>query len=746
MGKKNSQPISINTSLNSVSEYLYNDDSPVIADADWCAHRIVKVEGRTRTFLETLDVYSHLQKVVDRRVKANIAGIAVRGGTWADTRRNAWLLGPKARLAALRVEATDKLLERAESRASSRRCCTCFHRMILERYKRLWTAKLSLFEEDHSPYRQILLASLPIMGSLFLVSFYTIVDTIIISRHNGTREIASVLNFLPFEQILTLSPMQALGTATASQISVAIGAKNFPDAEMIFSIFFVVGCCIAVLIPLVCVPILPLVLPSLGVIQEYVRDVLRYGYIAMACMPLCNFLGPAMVPILRCENKAGLVMLRQILGVVLNIILDLIFITALHLGNSGAAIATAISMLITGAWISSHFFICKQAKLKAEQENRTRFIIFNPVHIRCAKKQLSLVCRILGLTVSSYIQFFLLSFGTLLSLFLHKYWMPDAVAHVRQVGVSIAARTTLILSNPISGLQNGILPVLGYTVGQKSPRRIYEVSKAGLVILLIATSAQLILFQLLAPFVIRIYNLDSAYYTAGVRALRILNAMVPMLSFSTLALVLFQVQKKQYHALGLQMVKVGMQVLWQLVVPYIQKDSKELVAGVPFSDAVTGVIGLGIIIVEFRRMKQRAKQELDAKFAHTRILRTFDLSKDVPQSDTGQMTMIYRENSGLKKRCKPLAYVDRRSQSIEMVKVSSTTALPIDDDGAFRPPSWPDLVTASNPCNLCCVSPLTMHQSRGKDIDIELSSDISELNGENLPCYYVSSPQRANKK
>ncbi|EFO62373.1 Na+ driven multidrug efflux pump [Giardia lamblia P15] len=618
--------------------------------------------------------------------------------------------------------------------------------MILEKYKRLWTAKLSLFEEDHSPYRQILLASLPIVGSLFLVSFYTIVDTVIISRYNGTREIASVLNFLPFEQILTLSPMQALGTATASQISVAIGAKSFPDAEMIFSVFFVVGCCIAVLVPLVCVPVLPLVLPSLGVIREYVSDVLRYGYIAMTCMPLCNLLGPAMVPILRCENKAGLVMLRQILGVVLNIILDLIFITALHLGNSGAAIATAISMFVTGAWISSHFFICKQAKLKAVQENRTRFIIFNPARVRCSKKQLSLVYRLLGLTVSSYIQFFLLNFCALLSLFLHKYWMPDAVAHVRQVGVSIAARTTLIFSNPISGLQNGILPVLGYTVGQKSPRRIYEVSKAGLVILLIATSAQLILFQLLAPFIIRIYNLDDAYYIAGVRALRILNAMVPMLSFSTLALVLFQVQKKQYHALGLQMAKVGAQVLWQLVVPYIQKDSKELVVGVPFSDVVTGIIGLGIVIVEFRRMRQRIKQELDAEFTHARILRTFDLSKDVPKSDTGQITLIYQRNGDSKRNRKSLAYTDRASQSIEMVEVSSTVALPIDSDNTFRPASWPDLVTASNVCSLCCASPLTIHQSHDKDIDIELSSDISELNGETLPCYYAPSPQRTSKK
>lgn len=77
-----------------MSEYLYNDDSPVIADADWCAHRIVKVEGRTRTFLETLDVYSHLQKVVDRRVKANIAGIAVRWDL-ADTEEMPGYWGPR---------------------------------------------------------------------------------------------------------------------------------------------------------------------------------------------------------------------------------------------------------------------------------------------------------------------------------------------------------------------------------------------------------------------------------------------------------------------------------------------------------------------------------------------------------------------------------------------------------------------------------------------------------------------------
>ena len=727
-----------------MSEYLYDNESPIISSVDWCARRIVKVEARKKMLSETLDVYDHLRKFVNRKAETSIAGIAVRGETWAKTRRNARLIGYRARLGALRVEVTDRLLERAESKASSGKCCTCCHRMIAERYKRLWMAKLSLFEEEHSPYKQIVLASLPIVSSLFLISLYTTIDTIIVSRYYGTREIASILNFLPFEQILTLSPMQALGTAAASQISVAIGAKKFSDVEMIFSIFFIMGCCVAVLVPLIFVPILPLSLPNFGVIKQYVNDVLRYGYISVSFMPLCNLLGPAMVPILRCENKAVLVMLRQIIGVVLNILLDLVFITGLKLGNSGAAIATVISMFITGAWISSHFFICKRAKRVDVQQKRTRFIIFNPMHIRCGRKQFYLACRLLGLSVSSYIQFFLLSFGALLSLILHKYWMPDSIAHVRQVGVSIAARTTLIFSNPISGIQNGILPVLGYHVGQGSPQRIYEVSKAGLVILLIATTMQLILFQLLAPILIRIYNLDDAYFTAGVRALRIINSMVPMLSFSTLALVLFQVQKKQYHALALQMLKVGAQVFWQLVVPYIQKDSKELVAGVPFSDAVAGVVGLGIIIVKFRHMKRKVKQKLDAEFTNERILRTFDLSRDKPKHHADQITLIYRKKGSLREG-RPLTYINRSSQSIEMTEVSSAMALPIDGDGTLeRCVSEPLVDSTLN--GLCYASSLTVPQSCSKDIEIEFSSDISELNGENLPCYYLTSFQSANKK
>lgn len=742
--KKNNHASDIDINSDIIFEYFYSDDSLTVSDVSQCVHRVVSIEARKKTLSETLDVYNHLRKYVDRKTETNIAGLAIRGETWAETRGNAKLLGHRAKLGAARTAIADKLLERAESKASSGKCCTCFHKIIVERYKRLWVAKLSLFEEDHSPYKQIVLASLPIVGSLFLVSLYTTVDTIIVSRHHGTREIASILNFLPFEQILTLSPMQALGTATASQISVAMGAKNFSDVEMIFSVFFVIGCCIAVLVPLIFAPILPLFLPHLGVIKEYVSDVLRYGYISLGFMPLCNLLGPAMVPILRCENKAVLVMLRQILGVVLNIILDLVFITALHFGNSGAAIATVISMSITGAWISSHFFVCKRAMANTEKKKRTRFIIFNPVYIRCAKKQFHLACRLIGLSASSYIQFFLLNFGALLSLILHKYWMPDDIAHVRQVGVSIAARTTLIFSNPISGIQNGILPVLGYNVGQGSPRRIYEVSKAGLVILLIATTTQFALFQLLAPYVIRIYNLEEAYFTAGVRALRLINAVVPMLSFSTLALVLFQVQKKQYHALALQMAKVAAQVFWQLVIPYAQKDSKELVAGVPFSDGVAGAIGLGIIIAEFRRMKQKVKEEVDAEFSCERALRTFDLSKDGSQFDADQVTLIYRAKSGSKVYLSSTC-THKTTLSTEMTEVSSTVALPIDNDSTLKS-NLSDQLTISNLNGLYCTSPLAIVRTYNKDIDIELSSDISELNGENLPYYYMPSPPGAEEK
>lgn len=739
--EKNIHTTSIDINSSAILEYFYSDDSTIVSDVDQCVHRVVTIKSRKKTLSETLDVYNHLRKYVDRKTETIITGLAVRGETWADTRTNAKLFGPRARLGAVRVELTDKILERAEYKASSGKCCTCFHKIIVEKYKRLWVAKLSLFEEDHSPYKQIVLASLPIVGSLFLVSFYTTVDTIIVSRHHGTREIASILNFLPFEQILTLSPMQALGTATASQISVSMGAKNFPDVEMTFSIFFVIGCCIAVFVPLIFVPTLPLFLPHLGVIKEYVGDVLRYGYISLTFMPLCNLLGPAMVPILRCENKAVLVMLRQILGVVLNIILDLIFIAALHFGNSGAAIATVISMSITGAWISSHFFVCKRHKANAEKEHKTRFISFNSTHIRCAKKQFYLACRLIGLSVSSYIQFFLLNFGALLSLILHKYWMPDDIAHVRQVGVSIAARTTLIFSNPIAGIQNGILPVLGYNVGQGSPRRIYEVSKAGLVILLIATTTQLVLFQLLAPYVIRIYNLEEAYFNAGVRALRLINAMVPMISFSTLALVLFQVRKKQYHAIALQMAKVAAQVFWQLVIPYAQKDSKELVAGVPFSDAVAGAIGLCIVIVEFRHMRRKVKEEIDAEFSYEHTLRTFDLSRDGQQFDADRILLIYRGKGSSQAHNSQAVRFSGTAQSLEMSRVSSTTAFLTDNDIAVKPDTS-DQLTINTFNGLYYTSPLAIPQNYNKNMSVEISSDVTE---ENLPCYTLNFPGAEKK-
>ena len=98
-----------------MSEYLYGDESPIISSVDWCARRIVKVEARKKMLSETLDVYDHLRKFVNRKAETSIAGIAVRGETWAKTRINARLIGYRARLGALRVEVTDRLLERAES-------------------------------------------------------------------------------------------------------------------------------------------------------------------------------------------------------------------------------------------------------------------------------------------------------------------------------------------------------------------------------------------------------------------------------------------------------------------------------------------------------------------------------------------------------------------------------------------------------------------------------------------------------
>lgn len=537
---------------------------------------------------------------------------------------------------------------------------------------------MQFFDNKSSPYLQILTISFPTVLSQFVTALYTIIELTVVSQGSGTAQTSVSLNFAPFQSLFCTFPLQSLGTGTASQIAVAFGAGRVDDVQRLFTIFFITGVIIGIIIPIGIIPILPVFLPAAGIVEGHIESVLLYGTILLLFMPILTLFGPAMAPILRCENKAFMVMIRQLLGTLCNVVFILIFVLGLKLGSVGAAVSSVLSMLISSTWICSYFFplpsccartpisCCNcydwreeqevhiddtfsierewlEAEKKARRGHRTekrhtedlnnlaflayqqkmlgtattqdnKRVQYSPIRFRrkylgCTRGNARQALELIRLSVPTYLQLVVLNIAAVFSLILHKHFAPPGQSHIRQIGVSSAARLTTIISAPISGLTVGILPVLGYHYGKKNYIRLYDTAIAAFVILFCATLAQFLIFESFPSFIVSILKLEEAYSAGSVRAMRILNAMAFMNSFVILYNLILQVQNRNLATVILQLCRCGLQIAWQFGTALGLHDSRIIVAAVPFADGVTGVVSIFGLIRAFKKLKVLADEE-----------------------------------------------------------------------------------------------------------------------------------------
>lgn len=200
-------------------------------------------------------------------------------------------------------------------------------------------------------------------------------------------------------------------------------------------------------------------------------------------------------------------MMTTLLGAVLNLILDPIFIFSLHMGVSGAALATILSQTASCIWVL-HFLIMprrlgKETQLRIKKENLG-------VDWKLAREISSLgMAGFIMQGTNALVQ--IVCNATL------KIYGGDLYVGIMTVLNSVRE----ILSLPVSGLTSGAQPVLGYNYGAKRFERVCQgirfMSVIGILYTLLAWLA-----VIMGPrFLLSVFTEDPAMLEAGVRAIRI---------------------------------------------------------------------------------------------------------------------------------------------------------------------------------------------------------------------------------
>lgn len=207
-------------------------------------------------------------------------------------------------------------------------------------------------------------------------------------------------------------------------------------------------------------------------------------------------------------------MLTILIGAIINIILDPIFIFGLDLGIKGAAIATVIAQFISASWVL-HFLFSDKAIYRIKKS--------------CMKLDFKLIKEIVSLGFSGFV---FATTGSLVQIVCNNvllFWGGNIYVGIMTVLNSIRD----VLQMTIEGIRSGAQPVISYNYGAGQYLRVRQGIKFLTKIALLYTSIAWCILDFFPEFFIHLFNSEEEMLLLGVPALHIYFLGFFMMAFQS---------------------------------------------------------------------------------------------------------------------------------------------------------------------------------------------------------------------
>ncbi len=391
------------------------------------------------------------------------------------------------------------------------------------------------------PVARLLLAmSVPMMISMLVQALYNIVDSMFVAKLSENALTAVSLAF-PVQNL-----MIAVGTGTGvginALVSRSLGEKNNEYANcaanngIYLAIFSFIG--FAILCGFFA-PVFYRVQTTDMQIRAYGIDYVR----VIGIMSFGLFIQLVCEKLLQSTGKTVYSMATQLLGAVINIVLDPIMIFGLfgfpRLEVTGAAIAT-----VTGQIIAAVAGVVVNIRLNKE------------LHISLTKYRISgdVIRNIYSVGFPSII---MASVGSVMTFGMNKILMSFTSTATAVFGVYFKLQSFVFM--PVFGLTNGMVPIVAYNYGARKPKRITKAIKLSIIYGVCIMVAGFTVFQLFPGKLLGIFSASEDMLVIGIPALRIVSISFLIAGFGVVASSVFQ-------ALGHGFLSLAVSVLRQLVV------------------------------------------------------------------------------------------------------------------------------------------------------------------------------------
>lgn len=427
--------------------------------------------------------------------------------------------------------------------------------------------------------------AVPAIIAMTASSLYNMVDSIFIGHGVGTMAISGLALTFPLMN-LAAAFGSLVGVGASTLISVKLGQKDYDTAQRVLGNVFVLNILLGVSFTLIVMAFLDPILYFFGGSDQtvgYAKDYMQIILLGNAVTHL--YLG--LNAVLRSSGHPQKAMYATVATVVINTLLDPVFIYVFNWGIRGAAIATIVAQMISLAW---------QLKLFSNKEELLHF------HRGIFRLKRKIVFDSLAIGMSPFLMNMAACFIVILiNQGLKKYGGDLAIG-----AFGIVNRLVFVVVMIVMGLNQGMQPIAGYNFGARLYDRVNKVLKLTIVYATAVTTFGFLVGMLVPDLVVGIFTSDAELIELSSRGLRITVMFFPIIGFQMVTSNFFQSIGMAGKAIFLSLTRQMLILLpCLLILPHFF-GAAGVWYSMPVSDVLASLIALVMLVIQFRKFKVAA--------------------------------------------------------------------------------------------------------------------------------------------
>lgn len=307
--------------------------------------------------------------------------------------------------------------------------------------------------------------AIPCVISMLINSVYNIVDQIFIGKGVGTLGNAATNVIFPLV-IIANAISGLIGNGASANLSLRLGEKKEDEAKKCIGGAITLTIIVSIVFSIIIYLQLPNLVYLLGCTENVYHYALDYGRIILIGAPFMITYS-AIASIIRADGSPKYSMILLVVGAIINIVLDPIFIFTFNMGVKGGAIATVIGQIVS--CIMALVYIPKIKSVKLEKSD-----------FKLDKS----ITRTLGLGLSSFItQATVLALFVFMNNIMTKYGATSKFGSDIPLSVyGVISKINSLYISTILGISIGSQPIIGFNYGAGNYSRVRETLKKVLVI------------------------------------------------------------------------------------------------------------------------------------------------------------------------------------------------------------------------------------------------------------------------